>query len=201
MPTKLASASALCKLLSIIDDAKHCPGNLEPRFLEQWRHISLTLQGHSGTLLLESIKFLLLCSQGYKLPISMLLSREYRAYTTVTANGFWQLVAELLGVALVPLGVALYMLRFAADEGNFWITACQPLVIVWRCVLHMHIYVRYKPLPRLWKKIATAAETANIVIDEETHNDLVVITTDSANSWITFHLIHFSAFFGNSKLK
>ena len=51
VPDKLTSASAVCKLLSTIDDLKHCPGNVEPRLLEQWRQRSLTLHGHSGMLL------------------------------------------------------------------------------------------------------------------------------------------------------
>ena len=50
VPDKLASASAVCKLLCTIDDAKYCPGNSEPRFLDQWRQRSLTLHGHSGML-------------------------------------------------------------------------------------------------------------------------------------------------------
>ena len=48
VPNKLASASAVCKLLSTIDSSKHCPGNPEPKFLEQWRQRSLTLHGNSG---------------------------------------------------------------------------------------------------------------------------------------------------------
>ena len=51
VPDKVVSASAVCKLLSTIDGSKHCPGNPEPRFLEQWRQRSLTLHGHSGMLL------------------------------------------------------------------------------------------------------------------------------------------------------
>ena len=46
VPDKLASASAVCELLSTIDSSKHCPGNPEPKFLEQWRQRSLTLHGN-----------------------------------------------------------------------------------------------------------------------------------------------------------
>lgn len=41
----------------------------------------------------------------------MLLSQEYRAYDTVAASGFWQVTQKLLGVALVPRCVALYVLK------------------------------------------------------------------------------------------
>ena len=47
-PDRLASVSAVCKLLSTIDDSKHCPGNPEPRFSEHWRQRSLTFHGHSS---------------------------------------------------------------------------------------------------------------------------------------------------------
>ena len=98
----------------------------------------------------------------------------------------------------------------ATDEGNFWSNAYQPSVIMYTymCVnvcLRVHntctLSFRYKSLPdlvsrvkevhhqyrllsrqhdRLRRKIATAADNANFVVDEETHNDLISITAGSA---------------------
>lgn len=44
-PVKLASVSAVCQLLSTLDASTLCSGNQEPKFLEQWKHLTLTLHG------------------------------------------------------------------------------------------------------------------------------------------------------------
>ena len=56
---------------------------------------------------------------------------------------------------------------------------------------------------RVRRKIAAAGVKANAVVDEETHSDLVAtkVCYTQRNSWMIFHLIHFSASFGDSKLK
>jgi len=48
VPDKMTSASAVCELLSTLDGMRICPGNHEPKFLEQWKYRSLTLHGSSG---------------------------------------------------------------------------------------------------------------------------------------------------------
>ena len=94
----------------------------------------------------------------------------------------------------------------ATDKRDFCSSACQSSVIIYvhvrKCVLSCVIHLfRYKPLPdlvsqvkevhhqyrllsrqhdRLRSKIAAAADRADIIVDKETHKDLVAITTDSA---------------------
>lgn len=54
-PEMLASVSAVCKILSIIDDSKYCPGNPELNFQEQWKQRSLTLHGLSSMLYIYNV--------------------------------------------------------------------------------------------------------------------------------------------------
>ena len=210
-PDRLVSASAVREVLSTVDDSKHCTGNTEPRFVEQWKQRSLTLHGLSGMLLhMWKNNILSLCCvlRGTNCPHqhSSDGSTEPTTLSLPVVSGKW-----FQSCSVWPLYNSAWHYTCsgcAADEGSFWSNARQSSVIVYTYMCegafytYMFISFRYKPLPdlvsrvkevhhqyrllsrqhdRLRGKIAAAADKANIVVDEETHHDLVAITEDSVN--------------------